>query len=144
MVTGTCLCGGVSFAIDGALTPIQYCHALRCRKATGAPFAAEVAAEASSLRWLRGEALVTVFEAPLLREPPAYRRAFCRVCGSPLPIALDGTPYVVLQAGVLDGDPGTRPLHRAFVGQKAAWDTIADDLPRFAASARTATPRPPA
>src|SRR5690242_16925673 len=94
MVTGTCLCGQVSFAIDGRLTPLQLCHATRCRKATGAAFASEMAAKASDLRWIRGADLVTVYEAPLLREPPRYRSAFCRVCGSPMPVVLEGTGLV--------------------------------------------------
>ena len=78
-VSGSCLCGGVRFEIDGILTPIQYCHATRCRKASGSAFAAEAAARASDLRWTRGADLVSVFEAPLLREPPAYRHAFCHI-----------------------------------------------------------------
>ena len=131
MIMGSCLCGAVAFEIDGRLTPIQYCHATRCRKATGAAFAAEVAAKASQLRWLRGRDLVTVYEAPLLREPPPYRTAFCRVCGSPVPVALEGTDLVVLHAGVLDGDVTTRPFRHAYVGQGASWHTITDDLPRF-------------
>ena len=131
MVTGSCLCGQVSFEIHGPLTPIQYCHARRCRKATGAAFAAEVAAKAADLVWTRGQSLVSVFEAPLLTAPPRYRHAFCRVCGSPVPVALDGTDLVVLHAGVLDGEPETRPFRHIFVEQAAAWHTITDDLPRF-------------
>ena len=131
MITGSCLCGGVRFEIDGGLTPIQYCHATRCRKATGSAFASEVAANASHLRWTSGEDLVTVYEAPLLREPPAYRNAFCRVCGSPVPVALEGTGFVVLHAGVLDGDPATRPFRHIFVGQGAPWHEITDEMPRF-------------
>jgi len=133
MVTGSCLCGGVAFRIDGRLSPMQYCHATRCRKATGSAFAPEVVALASAFQWTRGEDLVTTYEAPLLREPPPYRRAFCRVCGSPLPVALEGTDFVVLQAGVLDGDPETQPFRHIFVGQRAPWHTITDDMPQFAA-----------
>ena len=131
MVTGSCLCGQVGFEIDGVLTPIQYCHARRCRKATGAAFAAELAAKASQLRWVHGRDLVTIFEAPLLREPPPYRHAFCRVCGSPVPVALEGTDLVVFHAGVLDGEPETRPFRHIFVGQGASWHTITDDLPQY-------------
>jgi hypothetical protein len=131
VITGSCLCGQVRFEIDGALTPIQYCHATRCRKATSPAFAPEVAAKASHLRWVRGQELVTVFEAPLLREPPPYRHAFCRVCGSPLPVALEGTDLVVLHAGILDGELETRPFRHVFVGQSPVWHTIADALPQF-------------
>jgi len=131
MVKGSCLCGGVEFAIDGKLTPIQLCHARRCQKFTGSAFSPELAAKRSRLRWIRGEELITLYEAPLLREPPPLRRAFCRVCGSPLPVNLEGTDYVVLLAGVLDDDPGTRPFRRIFVGQAAPWSSIMGDLPRF-------------
>lgn len=131
MVRGSCLCGGVAFEIDGRLTPIQLCHARRCQKYTGSAFAPELAARRERLRWVRGEELVTVYEAPLLREPPPLRRAFCRVCGSPLPVALEGTDFVMLLAGVLDDDPESRPFRHIFVSQDAAWNTIADDLQRF-------------
>jgi len=131
MVTGSCLCGEVSFEIQGTPTPIQYCHAERCRKVTGSAFAAEIAAKASQLRWVRGQELITVYEAPLLREPPPYRHAFCRLCGSPLPIALEGTDFVVFHAGVLDTEPGTQPFRHIFTGQNPSWHTIDDDLPAF-------------
>lgn len=134
MVRGSCLCGGVAFAIDGRLTPIQLCHASRCQKFTGSAFAPEMAAKKARFRWLRGEELVTTYEAPLLREPPPLRRAFCRVCGSPLPVPLEGTEYVVLLAGVLDDDPGTRPFRRIFLGQDAPWNRADEDLARFDAS----------
>ena len=131
MINGTCLCGAVRFEIDGRLTPIQYCHARRCQKATGSAFAAEVAAPASAFRWIQGEELVTVYEAPLIREPPPYRHAFCRVCGSPLPVPLEGTPYIVLHAGVLDGEIDARPFRHIFVEQHPSWHTISDDLQQF-------------
>jgi hypothetical protein len=138
MIHGSCLCGGVAFEMNGFLTPIQACHAERCRKATGAAFAPEMLTERSRFRWTRGEDLVSRYEAPLLREPPPYRRAFCRVCGSPLPIEIEGTAFVILNAGVLDGEPGSRIFRHAFVGQKACWHEITDALPQF-----DAQPPPP-
>jgi hypothetical protein len=131
MVNGSCLCGGVTFEIAGPLSPMQYCHATRCRKATGSAFAAELATDASGFRWICGEDLITVYEAPLLREPPPYRHAFCRVCGSSLPVPLKGTKFVVLHAGVLDGQPQTRPFRHIFVSQNASWHTITDTMPQF-------------
>lgn len=131
MPTGSCLCGGVRFEIEGRLTPMQYCHAKRCQKATGSAFAVEVAAKSSAFRWVRGEDLIVTYDAPLLREPPAYRRAFCRVCGSPLPVVREGVPWVVFQAGVLDDDAGSRPFQHIFVADRPAWDELTDDLPRF-------------
>ncbi len=131
MLAGSCLCGSVAFAIEGRLTPIQLCHAKRCQKFTGSAFSPELAAKKSRFRWIRGDDLLTLYEAPLLREPPPLRRAFCRVCGSPMPVPLEGTDYVVLLAGVLDDDPGTEPFRHIFVGQRASWDEITDGLPQF-------------
>ena len=130
-VRGSCLCGGVAFRASGMRTPILYCHAQRCRKATGGAFAPEMLVAAGGFAWERGEALITKFEAPLLSEPPPYRRAFCSVCGSPLPIALEGTPFVLLLPGTLDDDPETRPFRHGYVGQKACWHEITDKMPRF-------------
>lgn len=131
MIRGSCLCGGVEFEIEGELTPIQLCHATRCRKATGAAVAPELLVSSKDLRWRRGEELVRVYEAPLLYEPPAYRRAFCTTCGSPLPAEIEGTGYALLNPGVLDDDPGTREFRHAFVEQKAEWHRITDGLPMF-------------
>jgi len=130
-IQGGCLCGGVRFEIDGRLTPIQLCHAARCQKSTGSAFAPELAVRRSGFRWLKGEELLECYEAPLLREPPAFRRVFCRVCGSPLPVVREQSDFVVLLAGALDGDPGVRPFRHIFTGQGARWHDLRDELPRF-------------
>ena len=131
MIRGSCLCGAVAFEVAGDLTPIQLCHARRCRKATGAAVAPELLARTTGLRWIRGTDLVRVYEARLLEEPPAYRRAFCSTCGSPLPAEIEGNGFALLNPGVLDDDPGTREFRHAFVAQKAAWHRITDELPAF-------------
>jgi hypothetical protein len=130
-VSGSCLCGSVAFEITGELTPIQLCHAERCRKATGGAFAPEALCQSGQFRWTRGKGLVGRYEAPLLEAPPVYRRAFCKTCGSPLPIEIDGTDLMILNPGILDGDPGTRPFRHAFVSQKACWHEITDQLARY-------------
>jgi hypothetical protein len=132
MIRGSCLCGDVAFEVEGELTPIQLCHAVRCRKATGSAAAPEMLAPARGLTWVRGSDLVRVYEAPLLADPPKYRRAFCVQCGSPLPIEIEGSGFAILNPGVLDDDPGTREFRHAFVAQKASWHEIADGLPTFA------------
>lgn len=67
----------------------------------------------------------------LCGHPPDGRRAFCRVCGSKAPLSLLGDTIVIVPAGVLDGDPGVRPVLHQFAGSKACWWEIADALPRF-------------
>jgi ADP-ribosyl-[dinitrogen reductase] hydrolase len=134
MIRGSCLCGAVAFEIDGRVTPMQYCHARRCQKVTGSAFAPELAARAEHFAWLRGEDAIVRFEAPLLREPPPFRRSFCGRCGSPLPVHQPETGFVILLAGVLDDDPGVRPFRHVFRGQAPAWHRAPDDdLPSFEA-----------
>ena len=102
MVEGSCLCGAVRFAIDGWVSPLQYCHCQRCQKASGGAFVAAVAASMESFRWLQGDDLVGVFALPVRSEPPPYRTAFCRRCGAPVPIADPERPFAVIPAGALD------------------------------------------
>lgn len=131
MIRGSCFCGGVVFEIDGSLTPIQFCHARRCQKSTGGAFAPEVAARATDFRWIQGRDLLQHYEAPLLREPPPYRKNFCRVCGSPMPVIHDEIGFVVFLAGVLDQDADTAPFREIFLAQRASWYPRSIDLPGF-------------
>lgn len=134
MIKGSCLCGGVVFAISGPVTAIQLCHCSRCRKASGAAHSSELLVANRNFSWLKGEELIAIYEAPLLHTPPVYRRAFCQCCGSPLPVKID-TESVILHAGILDDDPGTKPKHHTFVAKKAPWYKISDDLPQYLGAA---------
>ncbi len=131
MIKGSCLCGGAQFALSGRATPIQYCHCTRCRKATGGAFMAALAARTDVFEWLQGEELIASYVAPIVESPPGYRRGFCRICGSPMPLLEREQPYVVIPAGCLDDDPGSRPFRHIFVGVKAPWYEIHDTLPQF-------------
>jgi len=80
---------------------------------------------------------VTVTEgAELLRAwrpGDGIERVFCGTCGSPLWSAREiDHDVLVLRLGVLDGDPGIRPMWRQFVDSAASWEPIPDDgLPRY-------------
>ena len=90
-MTGQCFCGSVAFEFDGPTTNIEFCHCSRCQRATGSPFAAEFKVRAEKFRWLRGEGLISFCDAPILRDPPAYRRSFCKTCGSQVPTLFAAT-----------------------------------------------------
>jgi hypothetical protein len=128
--TGRCLCGAVGFEIAGPLTEIELCHCAKCRKAYGTTFAATLYARREAFRWTRGEERVAVYDAPLEQSPPAYRHAFCRSCGSPLPFGWDGFPLVEIPAALLDDVSGARPAYQMFVTQKAFWHEIDQALPQ--------------
>jgi hypothetical protein len=59
-------------------------------------------------------------------------RVFCPVCGSNLLFVFKGMPDKLwIAAGSLDDDPGLRPRSHIFVGSKAPWHEISDELPSF-------------
>jgi hypothetical protein len=60
---------------------------------------------------------------------PGIGWAFCRICGSSLGVPMQGRLSEVT-LGSLDSDPGVRPAEHIFVGSKAPWFEITDDLPQ--------------
>lgn len=127
MIHGSCLCGQVRFELANAPQFINHCHCSMCRKAHGAAFGSFLHADASGFRWLAGQSLVEGY-----RSSPGNVRAFCRVCGSNLPVLEEEDAHVVIPAGSLDDDPGVRPVVHIHTASKAPWFEITDGLPRFA------------
>jgi hypothetical protein len=136
---GSCLCGGIKFQITGPLLNPLNCHCSQCRKQHGAAFRSRARVRRSDFKWLQGEELVTYYEAT-----PGYRRGFCRACGSPIlnraephsRLAVAHPPTLAefgIALATLDDDPGVRPESHIFVGSKAPWFDITDDLPQFEA-----------
>jgi hypothetical protein len=127
-VTANCLCAGVRIEISGKLGPVVYCHCSQCRKATGTAFASNADVRLRYWRFLSGEHLVREFES----SPGAFR-AFCSRCGSPIYSRRSAAPDVRrLRLGILNEDPERRSLAHFYVGSKAPWFEISDDLPQFA------------
>ena len=83
------------------------------------------------LRYVCGQELVRTYDAPILREPPAYRSIFCSRCGSPVPDPDDTSEWFEIAAGALEGDLGQRPERHIMVHVKASWFEITDGLPQL-------------
>ena len=130
-LSGSCLCGEVGFRLSGWVSPVQACHAARCRKATGGMFSPEIAASAEHFEWVGNPDLISSYEAPILHEPPAYRRNFCRKCGSPLPVVLKEAGIALLHSGILDLGAELPIFRHAFVRQKSDCFEITDGKPQF-------------
>jgi hypothetical protein len=121
---GDCLCGGIRYEVDGPLTDVGNCHCSMCRRFHGAAFATYAKVGAGNFRWLSGHELLRVYETS-----PGIGWAFCRICGSSLGVPMQGRLSEVT-LGSLDSDPGVRPAEHIFVGSKAPWFEITDDLPQ--------------
>ena len=127
MYTGSCLCGGVQFQIEGELAPIQICHCIQCRKAQGSAIVTNIPVQETHFTLVSGEDLLGAFESS-----PGKQRVFCKNCGSPVYSKTVKVPGVVrIRAGTLDGDLETQPQAHYWVSCKANWYEINDNLPQF-------------
>jgi len=127
MITGGCLCGGVRYEVRGAFLRASHCHCSRCRRHSGAAAGTQGRVLREEFALLRGAELVRAY-----RPEGGAVKAFCSVCGSSL---FGGSwpdgPEVTIRLGSVDGDPGIRPQYHTFVGSKAPWADILDDLPQY-------------
>ena len=137
VVHGSCLCGGIKYEITGPLLRPLNCHCSKCRKAQGAAFRSLARVRIDDFRWLQGEELVKYYESS-----PGFNRGFCGVCGSPIvnrlgpnwPLASANRRAVSelgIALGTLDDDPDIRPERHIYVGSKAPWFEITDNLPQY-------------
>jgi hypothetical protein len=136
MVSGQCLCGAVSFEIDGPLSAPTLCHCGMCRRINGAP-GAFTGAPKSSYR-IRGEENLNWY-----RSSHDAERGFCRKCGSKLfwrEIGADGLDVCM---GSLNGPTGLRLGKHIWARHQGDYYEIGDDgAPRYAESSGDAPPIP--
>jgi hypothetical protein len=104
------------------------CHCSRCRRARSAAHTTNIFVPLDKFRFRRGEELVRDFHLPGARY---FGVAFCSLCGGDVPRKSIERKVAVIPAGTLDSDPGVRPSAHIFVGSKAVWFEITDDLPQF-------------
>ena len=125
MNRGSCLCGAVQFEA-GPFDSMVHCHCSMCRKHHGAMFATFLGGPGDGIRWLAGEDQVEAY-----RSSDKGLRAFCRTCGSVLPVVLPHMDASFVPAGNLEGDPGLRPTLHMFAASRARWYPITDTLPQY-------------
>lgn len=125
--SGSCLCGGVKFEIEGAFESFFLCHCKFCQKDTGSAHAANLFSTTATLKWLSGHEKVKTYRVPSTR----HAKSFCHGCGAALPSQqLDGA-LLVVPAGSLDTRVPLRPDAHIFVSSRADWDTGLEDIPRL-------------
>jgi hypothetical protein len=127
-IAGSCLCGGVAFAV-GAMPPrVINCYCSLCRRRSAGAFTSTLLAPAAQFRWLRGATRVRTYALP---APRRYGADFCADCGSPVPSLATGQTSTMLPAGAIDSALPALPGVHLYVGSKAPWYTITDTWPQF-------------
>ena len=127
MIEGACLCDQIQYTVDGDIDNVSHCHCSMCRRIHGAAFATYAAVPRENFRWVAGSDLVKVY-----RSSDTVTRPFCNNCGSTLQALFEAEPDLLyLALGTIHGDPKCRPSYHIFVGSKAPWYRITDDLPQY-------------
>ncbi|KFZ38707.1 aldehyde-activating protein [Shewanella mangrovi] len=122
---GSCLCGSVSYELNGEFKAFYLCHCRRCQKDTGSAHAANLFAQNASLNWTQGAQFVQTFQLP----NSLHVKSFCRQCGAALPTATGD--IVVVPASSLDSPLPMMPTAKIFVGDGAEWAKNLAQLPCF-------------
>jgi hypothetical protein len=125
MIHGSCLCGTVSFSLDGQLRGVRYCHCANCRKFAGTSPATWAMADASKLLLTAPDAQVGRFNSG------RGIRCFCLACGSPVWFeSIDYPEIIGIPLGVIDEGEHPAPKTHLWVRSKPGWYEILDDLER--------------
>jgi hypothetical protein len=125
VLTGKCECGAVRYRVEDAFLYAMNCHCSRCRAATGSAFKAFAGIERDKLELTDGSDNLLVVGDDQLNDTR------CGACGSLLYSVVRDGAYVHVALGSLVDTPSIRPTKHIFVGSKAPWFEITDDLPQF-------------
>ena len=125
MLVGGCECGAVRYEVADEFRYAMNCHCSRCRAATGSAFKPFAGIEREKLELTEGES------ALLVRGDDDLNDTRCGACGSLLYSVVRDGAYVHVALGSLLDTPRIRPMAHIFVGSKAPWFEITDDLPQF-------------
>jgi len=126
MLQGRCICGAVRFTVEDAFSYAFYCHCSGCRLRTGSAFASIGGIDIGKLQVADGREHVL-----LEGERPDGYGARCVKCHAFMFVAVRGRQYMHVSLGMLVDAPSRAPDHHIFVGSKAPWHRITDDLPQF-------------
>ena len=124
MLAGKCRCGAVRYQVADAFLYAANCHCSGCRAATGSAFKPFAGIEREKLAVTQGFDDIAIFGEANANDTR------CGACGSFLfSVVSDGARVHVAMGSLVDA-PTIRPTEHIFVGSKAAWYEITDDLPQ--------------
>ena len=122
---GGCACGAVRYRVADEFLYAWNCHCSRCRAVTGSAYKSLAGIEREKLDITEGADKLLVVGDDDLNDTR------CAVCGSFLFSVVRDGEYVHVGMGSLIDEPTIRPTAHIFVGSKAPWHEITDDLPQF-------------
>ena len=123
MHKGSCLCGAVSFVVNGELGESDACHCSQCRKQSGHYFASVNVAR--SALTVQGADKVVWY-----RSSEKVRRGFCGICGSSLFWDPIFKAWTAIGMGAFDTPTGVKLAMHIHVASKGDYYDISDGVPQ--------------
>jgi hypothetical protein len=123
LLSGKCECGAVRYRVADEFVYAGNCHCSNCRAATGSAFKPFAGIEREKLEVVEGG-------DTLVWGSDDANHTRCGICGSLLYSVVRDGAYVHVAMGSLVDHPTIRPTDHIFVGSKARWFEITDDLPQ--------------
>ncbi len=127
MIHGHCECGRIRYEVDGDIEDFSHCHCSQCRRLHGAAYATFAGVSRDKFRYISGETDIKIYASSESND-----RVFCTECGSNILVDPKQEPEALyISMSTVDGDPPHPTGYHAFVGSKAPWHEITDDLEQY-------------
>ncbi|KAF7307245.1 GFA domain-containing protein [Mycena indigotica] len=133
---GSCLCGAVSFRLEGKPLFSLFCHCTRCQRADGAVFVATMHFSSAAFSWTyNGEDVKPLVED--MGDLTLYRCEKCRSCAATRMGPVDSNDNWAIRGSHLERDEqgkiidfeSVKPTCHIFYDTRIV--DIADDLPKW-------------
>ncbi len=125
-LSGTCLCGAVSYEVEDDFRALNFCHCKQCQQSTGSAHASNLFTDVDKFTWTKGEEFAKRYDVP----GRSISNTFCTECGSGLPYQSKSSGSMIVPAGTLDGPVESSPKKRnIFWVERANWyeDSVASE-----------------
>jgi len=133
-ITGRCFCGQVKWRTQGPVLWSGICHCDSCRRATSSPATAFFGVPRVSLEWTGALAEHQTAQGEV-------SRLYCPNCGTQMSYQANRWPEEAhLYAATMERPADFVPEAHFHYAERLPWIEIADDLPKYPASADTTDP----
>ncbi len=122
--TGRCLCGQITYELNGDVVATAVCHCDHCQRQSGAAFSVNLIAHESQLD-VSGT-LTTYGDTGDHGDDVVYvRRKFCASCGSPIVSEIVETDGIIaVKVGTLDDKSDVHPTIEAWCTDRQPWVSL--------------------
>jgi hypothetical protein len=117
MITGSCCCGEVAYALEDDFSDFYFCHCEQCRKLTGSAHASNLFTSPDNIHWVSGIDKIKRYDHP----ERVFTQAFCEHCGAGVPFVTRDGKSLLVPAGSLNEEPTKTLDAEIFFAEQTQW-----------------------